>query len=68
MSKKHFITLSNAVILFFEEEPESKSLSFGVWDNHNDRPDCYIGEFKNCSVEICGTADLLLDQLKIKEN
>jgi hypothetical protein len=67
MSKKHFITLSNAVILFFEEEPESQSLSFGVWDNHNDRPDCYIGELKNWSVEICGSVDLLLDEL-IKEN
>jgi hypothetical protein len=68
MSKKHFITLSNSVILFFEENTESQSLSFGVWDNHNDQPDCYIGDLKNWSVEIYGSADLLLDELKIKEN
>jgi hypothetical protein len=68
MRKKHFINLSNSVILFFEEAPELESLFFGVWDNHNDRPDCYIGEFKDYNVETYGSVDLLLDQLEADLN
>lgn len=63
MNKRHFVKLSNAVILFFEENADEQVLSFGVWDNHNDRPDSYIGELGNWRVNIFSILDLHLDDL-----
>lgn len=63
MNKRHFVKLSNSVILFFEEDADEQVVSFGVWDNHNDSPHSYIGELGNWRVNIFSSSDLHLDDL-----
>lgn len=63
MNKRHFVELSNSVILFFEEDADKQVVSFGVWDNHNDCPDAYIGELGDWKVNVFSAPDLHLDGL-----
>lgn len=63
MNKRHFVKLSNGVVLFFEENADEQVISFGVWDNHNDCPQLYIGELGNWNVNISSVCDLNLDSL-----
>lgn len=63
MNKRHFVKLSNSVVLFLEEDADEQVVSFGVWDNHNNCPGSYIGELGNWKVCVSSVVDLHLDSL-----